>query len=104
VLARIAAASVAALARCPPAPTGPERARVEATHQAAREVRPRSVVLPRASGEPCPVAFPDADVVLARAGDVTITACDVAVAAALATREGRAALSPRERLAEILDE
>lgn len=64
-----------------------------------------AAVLPRSnSGVECPLRFADADVELARVAGTAITACDVALFALSALREGGAPLSPREALARtVLD-
>jgi hypothetical protein len=96
-----------ALAACAPMTGAPARASHVGATPAARDAaspvaqRPRPD-LPRVEGLACPIAFDDADVVLARVGDVTLTACDVAVAAARNIREGRPALPPREILRELV--
>jgi parvulin-like peptidyl-prolyl isomerase len=86
-------------ARAPHPSAGPSAPAPLATDEP--EVRPRPD-LPRAEGVQCPVAFEDADVILARVGTVTLTACDLAVAAVRATREGRPPLPPRVLLDELV--
>ncbi len=53
---------------------------------------------------PCPLPVENAGMVLARVGDVTITACDVALAWEDRTREGYAVDNPREILGGLVND
>ncbi len=65
-----------------------------------------AVMLPRerAEGLDCPIAFDEADVVLARVGSTVITACDVALADAADRREGLPPRARRAVLRSLVDE
>lgn len=110
----LGALSLLFLASCPPRQSGPVSVPsvrpVVAVHTTSVSPPPVSpspgprANLPRLEGFRCPVSFDDADVILARVADVTITACDVAIASVRATREGRAVPSYRHLLDELVSE
>jgi peptidyl-prolyl cis-trans isomerase C len=60
--------------------------------------------LEHAANVDCPVAFDHADAILARVGDVVITACDVALADRNDRREGLSVRTPREILRGLVDD
>ena len=60
--------------------------------------------MPRAEGLHCPIAFDDADVILARVGDVILTACDVELADRHDRSEGLSPRTPRAILGALIDE
>jgi parvulin-like peptidyl-prolyl isomerase len=68
------------------------------------EVATHAESLERIAGAVCPIAFADANVVLARVGDVTITACDLVVARERDRREGRTLRDDRDMLSALVDE
>jgi len=79
----------------------PDRGRPRVIDATARRP-PLPPPLPRVDGRVCSVAFADANVILARVADVTITACDVVVALRRAAREGRSPMSRATALRELV--
>jgi peptidyl-prolyl cis-trans isomerase C len=63
-----------------------------------------TVTVEHAQGSECPIAFTDADAVLARVGDIVITACDVVLADRHDRREGLSMRTPQQILRSLVDD